>query len=123
MTLLKQAPPRLSTLPHRLGFGDNIENRRKQDRIRKSQTPYRAWYDSKRWKDLRLEILNRDLYTCQQTGVLLKGRFPADDSPVVDHIKAHQGSEALFWDPSNLQAVSRLWHDTVKRSEERSRTP
>ena len=30
---------------------------------------------------------------------------------VVDHIKPHKGDEALFWDPTNLQALCRRCHD------------
>jgi hypothetical protein len=39
---------------------------------------------------------------------------------VVDHIKAHRGDEALFWDEKNLHAVSKAYHDTIKQAEEQS---
>ena len=53
----------------------------------------------------------RDGFVCQATGVRLGGEFPAADSPVVDHIEPHRGDEDLFWDPTNLQSVSKEYHD------------
>lgn len=80
----------------------------------------RAWYKSKRWQMLRQQVLVRDLYTCQQTGVLLSGKYPAPNSPIVDHKIPHRGDERLFWDVENLQAVSFDYHETVKKKMERS---
>ncbi len=40
-------------------------------------------------------------------GVLLMGKHPAPDSPVVDHIKPHRGNPDLFWDRGTLHAVSK----------------
>lgn len=76
-------------------------------------------YRTARWRALRLEVLRRDGWTCRQTGVLLIGKHPAPDSPVVDHIVPHRGDEALFWDPANLQAVAKGWHDAEKQRLER----
>jgi 5-methylcytosine-specific restriction endonuclease McrA len=81
---------------------------------------YRQWYKSARWQRLRAEVLTRDLYTCQQTGVLLSGKHPAPNSPVVDHIRPHRGRLELFWDPNNCQSVAKSWHDEVKQKMERS---
>lgn len=64
-------------------------------------------------------MLARDLFTCQRTGVLLVGKYPAPDSPVVDHIRPHRGDETLFWDEGNLMAVSKEFHDREKQAEER----
>lgn len=80
----------------------------------------RGWYKSARWQALRLEVLVRDLYTCQQTGVMLMGKAPAPNSPVVHHRVPHKGDEQLFWDITNLQAVSKAWHDSEGQSEERN---
>lgn len=79
----------------------------------------RDWLNTARWQKLRLKILVRDEYTCQQTGVLLIGKHPAADSPVVDHIRPHRGDPDLFWDETNLQSVSKEWHDRVKQSREK----
>lgn len=81
---------------------------------------YRTWYKSARWQRLRMEVLTRDLYTCQQTGIILAGKANAPDSPVVDHKVPHRGDPVLFWDITNLQAVSKAWHDSTKQSEERA---
>ncbi len=50
--------------------------------------------------------------------MLCIGKYPADDSPVVDHIKPHRGDETLFWDPSNLQTVSKAYHDSEKQKQD-----
>ncbi|MBR9764798.1 MAG: HNH endonuclease [Rhodobacteraceae bacterium] len=72
-----------------------------------------------RWQQLRLKVLLRDRYVCQQTGVLLIGKNHAPDSPVVDHKVPHRGDPDLFWDEGNLQSVSKAWHDSVKQSVEK----
>lgn len=95
-----------------------------------------------RWQRLRLRILRRDAVDisdrvhlmpahvlfrdapmlwprCCKTGVILTGKYPAADSPVVDHITPHRGDLALFWDEENLQTVSKAYHDKVKQSIEK----
>ena len=79
----------------------------------------RDWLNTARWQRLRLKVLERDGYVCQQTGVALVGKHPAPDSPVVDHKVPHRGNPDLFWDEGNLQAVSKLWHDRVKQGLEK----
>ncbi len=75
-----------------------------------------------RWQKLRQKILKRDGWRCQQTGVLVIGKYPKPNSAVVDHIKPHRGDEALFWDESNLQTVSKEYHDKTKQKlEQRGR--
>jgi len=78
-----------------------------------------SWYKTARWQRLRLRILARDGYMCRQTGVMLAGRYPANDSPVVDHIHPHRGDPDKFWDESNLQSVAKGWHDAAKQSLEK----
>jgi 5-methylcytosine-specific restriction protein A len=73
----------------------------------------------RRWQALRLDVLVRDLYTCQHTGVIL---MPGKDNPnsaVVHHKHPHRGDERLFWDMDNLEAVSKAWHDSDAQSQER----
>jgi 5-methylcytosine-specific restriction endonuclease McrA len=91
-----------------------------RDRQRSTFNVWRAWCKTARWQKLRAKVLKRDLYTCQRTGVLLTGKYPAPNSPVVDHKKAHRGDEALFWDETNMHAVSKAYHDKVKQAEEQS---
>jgi 5-methylcytosine-specific restriction endonuclease McrA len=85
---------------------------------RDATTPGRSWYDTARWKALRLKVLRRDGWQCRQTGELLVGRAGAWNSPVVDHIVPHRGDEALFWDEDNLQSVTKRWHDSDKQRQD-----
>jgi 5-methylcytosine-specific restriction protein A len=112
--------PKLTTLKPRLKpMGPRLHSARQVRDTRYSpDAQVRSWYHSERWKKLRLEVLTRDLYTCQKTGVLLTGKAGEPHSPVVDHIIPHKGDERLFWDPANLQAVSKEYHDGEKRSQE-----
>lgn len=87
----------------------------------RAASDHRKLYKDPRWAPLRLAVLRRDQWTCRQTGVLLIGKAPAPDSPVVDHIRPHRGDAELFFDPDNLQAVSKAWHDSVKQSLDRLR--
>lgn len=90
-----------------------------RSRQRDATQPWRAWYKTSRWQKLRRTILKRDGYACQTTKVGLVGKYPAPNSPVVDHIKPHRGDPDLFWDPDNLQAVCKSWHDKQKQSMEK----
>lgn len=115
---------RLQTVPGRLSapaprIGAPAGDPRAQDKIRDQIKPWRKWYGLKRWKDLRLEILKAAGYTCAQTGVALVGAPGAPNSPVIDHVKEHKGDPDLFWDPANLQAVSKEYHDREKQRLER----
>lgn len=118
MSSLSNLKPTLGGLPSRIGQAPRDERERTQQRD--TANPWRAWYKTARWQKLRAKVLKRDLYTCQRTGVLLTGAYPAPNSPVVDHKKPHRGDEALFWDENNLHAVSKAYHDKVKQAEEQS---
>lgn len=114
---LKLLKPRLlATLPPRLGAATREEKEAQRFRDRDESQEFRRWYKTARWQRLREEVLLRDAYICQQTGAVLVGKHPAPNSPVVDHIQRHGGDEALFWDPMNLQTVSKGWHDRTKQS-------
>lgn len=93
---------------------------RDRNRRRDSAYPWRSWYKTSRWQKLRAAVLIRDKYVCQRTGVLLIGKHPAPNSPVVDHIKPHRGDEKLFWDDANLHAVSKEYHDSEKQKAEQA---
>lgn len=92
-------------------------------RARDANNDWRRWYKSPRWRALRLEVLDRDGWICRATHVPLIGLYPAHDSPVVDHIVPHRGDAALFWDPANLQSVSKAFHDAEKQRQERGDAP
>ncbi|MBN8292831.1 AAA family ATPase [Rhodobacter sp. NTK016B] len=93
---------------------------RKRLATRDDDREWRKWYSTARWKRLREEALVAASYTCAKTGRVLTGKHPSPDSPVVDHIKPHRGDPDLFWDPDNLQVVSKEWHDSIKQAQERA---
>ncbi|WP_349540399.1 HNH endonuclease [Sagittula sp. NFXS13] len=108
----------MGSLPMRMGRAAGSEAER--NRARDAAQPWRAWYKTRRWQTLRQDILKRDGFRCQATGVMLIGTYPAANSPVIDHKTPHRGDLALFWDPENLQAVSKAYHDGEKQRLERS---
>lgn len=118
MGRLKRLPPRLKPAPSRLRYLERQEAEAERSRVRDRVHEYRAWYRTPAWRALRLKVLARDAYICQQTGVALVGKYPAPNSPTVDHIEPHRGDPKLFWDEANLQAVSKEWHDKEKQRQE-----
>ena len=116
MAKLGNIKPRIGSIAPRLGAVPQTE--RARDQQRSSTQSWRSWYKLARWTKLRQRVLVRDRYTCRKTGILLIGKHPAPNSPVVDHIKPHRGDERLFWDESNLQTVSKEYHDRTKQAEE-----
>lgn len=118
-TTLKLLKPKLTTLPARLAT-PRQERERKRLREREQSTEYRKWYKTRRWQLLRQQVLQRDRWTCQQTGIILSGKYGEPNSPVVDHVRAHGGNSELFWSIDNLQAVAKSWHDSEKQSRERA---
>lgn len=120
MARLTRPPATLAAAPVAVGFSDRAAAQRARDQARRQTNEARRLYNTARWRALRLVILERDSWTCRQTGALLIGRAPAPNSPVVDHIRPHRGDLALFWDPDNLQAVAKGWHDTEKQRQEKA---
>lgn len=112
---LKILKPKLRRMEQRLKAPREIRDKRYSP-----DAVIRGWYKSARWQALRQQVLVRDLYTCQRTGVMLVGKAPAPNSPVVHHRIPHRGDEHLFWDINNLQAVSKAWHDSDAQAEERN---
>lgn len=123
MGKLKSLQPRLKTLGSRLSPiapANRQEAEVIRHRERDQNLEHRKWYKTSRWQKLREQVLVRDAYTCKQTGVICMGKHPADNSPVVDHVKPHHGDERLFWDIENLQTVSKAYHDSEKQKQERA---
>ncbi|MBO9589548.1 MAG: HNH endonuclease [Devosia sp.] len=114
MTKLTTLKPKLSKLPPRLSTMREVRDARYSP-----DATVRGWYHSARWARLRQAVLERDIYTCQHTGVILTGKAPAPTSAVVHHKVPHQGDEQLFWDINNLEAVSKEWHDRDAQREEK----
>ena len=72
-------------------------------------------YDRAAWKRLRAHQL-RSHPLCRMH--LELGQPVA--AAVVDHINAHRGDEALFFDPTNLQSLCKHCHDAHKQAQEHS---
>lgn len=117
---MKSFKPGLSRSIETASVSSRPDKERARLKQREQADSLRGLYRTKRWRDLRLKILERDLYTCRQTGVILSGTYPAPNSAVVDHIKPHRGDEALFWDVENLQSVCKSWHDSIKQAREKA---
>ena len=118
MGRLKKLPDRIRSLPPRVGFveGDRVA----ADRARNDAAPWRAWYRTKRWADLRMAVFVRDNFVCQRTGELAVGKYPAPNSAVANHKIPHRGDPALFWDIGNLETVLKSVHDGLIQAEEQS---
>jgi 5-methylcytosine-specific restriction protein A len=111
---LKTLKPRLSKLPPRLKTTREIRDKRYS-----ADATVRGWYHSARWQKLRQEVLIRDLYTCQQTGVILTTGRDAPNAAVVHHKVPHKADPELFWNPDNLESVAKSWHDSEAQALER----
>lgn len=108
--MLKSLPSRLGRLAPRLARQSDAHGHTA------AAEPWRAWYSLARWRRLRWSVLSRDLFTCQ-CGC---GHVEPDASQLVaDHIQAHRGDPALFWDPANLQTLWKPHHDSDKQRAER----
>jgi len=91
---------------------------RRPDYRSEEAAAYRALYRTKRWKQLRESVLVRDLFTCQQTSVILTNGKNNPRSAVVHHKRPHKGDPELFYDPDNLEAVCKAWHDGSGQKED-----
>ncbi|ABA78223.1 AAA family ATPase [Rhodobacter sphaeroides] len=115
MARLRKIPQRLASAPARLASLSGGEGR-SRTKARLTFSPWRAWYNTARWRALRWEILTEAAFTCRMCG-----RVEGNTSQLVaDHKVPHRGDEALFWDRANLQCLCKSCHDSVKQSEERA---
>lgn len=118
MAKLTSIKPRIGSLPPRIGYASGDEKARDQHRA--ATQHWRKWYKTARWERLRQQVLLRDAWTCQRTGVLCIGKAPDPNSPVVNHKTPHRGDPALFWDIDNLETVTKAVHDSMVQMEEKS---
>lgn len=100
--MVAMAPPRLARHTDAEGHSRDLE-------------PWRAWYSLKRWRDLRWRVFRRDRFRCQ-CGCGVLGVQSRD--LVADHVKAHRGDPALFWDEANVQTLLKVCHDRIKQAAE-----
>lgn len=77
-----------------------------QDLRRSRDKPWRALYNTKRWKQLRLGQLSRHplCLRCQRMGRVVPAR-------VAHHVVPHKGDPKLFFDASNLSSSCFDCHD------------
>ena len=118
MGKLKTIPPRIGALPPRLGFASG--DKKAADKSRNDAAPWRAWYGLARWKALRLFVFARDGYICQRPGALCSGTGKMANAPVANHTRPHRGNPDLFWDPNNVETVTKQVHDTIIQAEEQA---
>lgn len=111
------APRRPCTWPGcgKLTDTGRCEQHRKQERKeidKRRGTAAKRGYDAK-WKVARDWYLrNHPLCVmCHSAGMIVA-------ATVVDHIKAHKGDKALFWDRDNWQALCKRCHDSKTARED-----
>jgi 5-methylcytosine-specific restriction endonuclease McrA len=92
------------------------ERDRRYDAKRRVEKPWRALYRTPAWQKIRAEQLRYEPW-CRMHAT--KGKQVGASH--VDHIRAHRGDRALFFDPANLQSLCVTCHNKVKQSHERSR--
>ena len=78
-----------------------------------ARTTKEKGYDG-RWRKARARYLKRHpiCVRCLKQGKYVK-------ATVVDHIKPHRGTEQLFWNESNWQALCKSCHDKKTMTEDR----
>jgi 5-methylcytosine-specific restriction protein A len=76
-----------------------------------------VWYQSKRWRDLRLQVLERDDYRCMCAECM--GRYLRPVASVVHHLTPHRGDETLFFDLRNLSSRTVACHNAETGRERR----
>jgi 5-methylcytosine-specific restriction protein A len=83
--------------------------------MRQVRSDRQSFYKSQRWKRARVVFLKENPLCkfCEQIG-------DVTPATVVDHITPHRGSNLLFWDRSNWQALCKSCHDSEKQRIERN---
>lgn len=93
--LSSRSSPMVATINPLVG---RMPGEQARDRNRERTQPWRKWYHSAEWKDLRMRVLQRDLFTCQ-----ICKRIERDTSKLIgDHKRLHHGERALFFDEGNV---------------------
>jgi len=115
MAKLTQLRSPLPVLAPRIGWLRDDGSAKPYGQSRDRSQPWRAWYKTARWQRLRWQVLVRDGFTCRFCNVI-----EAQTARLVaDHIIAHRGDEALFWNADNLQCLCKACHDSTKQSAEK----
>lgn len=100
-----------------------------RNRQRDAEQPWRRWYKTAKWRELKERVHIRDRHRCKVTGVRCLGRHPAPDSPVADHIVSPgavwlltgsiEETARVFWDEANVRTVSKTYHDGQRQREQK----
>ena len=73
-------------------------------------------YNNAAWRKLRLEVLKRDGYCCQQCGITQKeSGFPLE----IHHIICPKGNKELFFDINNCVTLCKACHARITQEEVR----
>jgi 5-methylcytosine-specific restriction endonuclease McrA len=110
MARLRFIAPRLGSVAPRVA-----RVQRNYDAERSHRYEWRRWYGTARWQRLRWQCLVRDLFTCVRCG---QNWGHETKQLHADHIKRHQGNEAMFFDPANVQTLCAHCHNADKQREE-----
>ena len=112
MARLKQLAPRVGALSARVSsIGAGPDRLARRDQL----VPWRRWYKTAEWQQLRRQCLLDALFTCVRCGFLGESR-----DLVADHIKPHRGERELFFSAGNLQCLCATCHNRDKQREERA---
>jgi 5-methylcytosine-specific restriction enzyme A len=112
MGLLSRPTPRVGKIKPLL---ERLPEPRPVEQKRNAAAPWRLWYKTKRWRELRLRVFVRDLFRCQ-CGC---GESESDTSQLVaDHKIPHRGDQRLFWDENNVETWRKSCHDSKKQRAE-----
>ncbi len=87
---------------------------------RRAAKPWRKWYYTQRWLSLRAALFGRQPL-CQHCLEQMPHRITAAE--VAHHIRAHNGDEALFYDPNNLASLCTPCHDGPVQEREKRGNP
>ncbi|WP_137111942.1 HNH endonuclease [Rhodobacter sp. SY28-1] len=108
-------PPRLCTCGQIVPAGsvcacqrDAIRVRGRRHDAKRPNSRQRGY--TRQWEALRAEFIRLHPLCA----------FCGSTSEHVDHIKAHKGNPALFWNWNNLQALCEHCHNSVKQRQERA---
>jgi len=111
---------RLTVVPLRLAVAPsrgNLKPYASRSAERWATRVSRPWYNSARWRALRMEVLTEALFTCANPACR---KIEHDTSRLVaDHKVPHRDDEDLFWNKANLQCLCKACHDSAKQRAER----
>ncbi|BCG72688.1 hypothetical protein MesoLj113a_38460 [Mesorhizobium sp. 113-1-2] len=114
MAKLSNLKPALASMPPRLNVAGPA-NERERSAFRSKTEISMRWYNSARWKKLRMSVLIRDRFTCR----MCRRVEPDTSKLVADHVIPHRNDPVKFWE-GKLQTLCRTCHSTAKQKAESS---